>query len=152
MNFYCTSVASMLFTIHMIIAIMPYFNTELFMSCNAFLYKFVSPCLLYDCLFYQRIPCHDDVIKWIHFPRYWPFVRRIHRLMFSVICAWTNNWANNGDTDDLRYHRTHSGVIVMYHHDGLTHWGRDKMATISQTTCLNAFCWMKIYAFRLKFD
>ena len=22
---------------------------------------------------------HDDVMKWKHFPRYWPFVRRIHR-------------------------------------------------------------------------
>ena len=22
---------------------------------------------------------HDDVIKWKHFPRYWPFVREIHR-------------------------------------------------------------------------
>ena len=22
--------------------------------------------------------CHDDVIKWKHFPRYWPFVRGIH--------------------------------------------------------------------------
>ena len=22
---------------------------------------------------------HDDVIKWNHFPRYWPFVRGIHR-------------------------------------------------------------------------
>ena len=22
---------------------------------------------------------HDDVIKWMHFPRYWPFVRGIHR-------------------------------------------------------------------------
>ena len=44
---------------------------------------------------------HDDVIKWKHFPRYWPFVRGIHRprvnsphkgqwrgaLMFSLICA-----------------------------------------------------------------
>ena len=44
---------------------------------------------------------HDDVIKWEHFPRYWPFVRGIHRwpvnsphkgqwrgaLMFSLICA-----------------------------------------------------------------
>ena len=53
--------------------------------------------------------CHDDVIKWKHFPRYWPFVRGIHRspvnsphkgqwrgaLMFSLICAWTNGWANN---------------------------------------------------------
>ena len=22
---------------------------------------------------------HDDVIKWKYFPRYWPFVREIHR-------------------------------------------------------------------------
>ena len=43
----------------------------------------------------------NDVIKWIHFPRYWPFVRGIHRspvnsphkgqwrraLKFSLICA-----------------------------------------------------------------
>ena len=27
---------------------------------------------------YQR-QCHDDVIKWKHFPRNWPFVRGIHR-------------------------------------------------------------------------
>ena len=25
------------------------------------------------------VSCHDDVIKWKHFPRYWPFVRGIHR-------------------------------------------------------------------------
>ena len=45
---------------------------------------------------------HDDVIKWEHFPRDWPFVRGIHRsplnsphkgqwrgvLMFSLICIW----------------------------------------------------------------
>ena len=36
---------------------------------------------------------HDDVIKWKHFPRYWPFVRGIHRswwrgaLVFSLMCA-----------------------------------------------------------------
>ena len=26
-----------------------------------------------------RVTVHDDVIKWKHFPRYWPFVRGIHR-------------------------------------------------------------------------
>ena len=26
-----------------------------------------------------RVSAHDDVIKWKHFPRYWPFVRGIHR-------------------------------------------------------------------------
>ena len=49
-----------------------------------------------------KICWHDDVIKWKHFPRYWPFVRRIHRstvnslhkgqwrgaMMFSLICDW----------------------------------------------------------------
>ena len=59
---------------------------------------------------------HDDVIKWKHFPHYWPFVRGIRRssvnyprkdqwrevLMFSLICAWANSWANNGDPGDFR--------------------------------------------------
>ena len=50
-----------------------------------------------------------DVIKWKHFPRYWPFVRGIHRsplnsthkgqwrgaVMFSLICASINNGVKN---------------------------------------------------------
>ena len=27
---------------------------------------------------HQASSVHDDVIKWKHFPRYWPFVRGIH--------------------------------------------------------------------------
>ena len=34
-------------------------------------------------------------------------------LMFSLICAWTNSWANNGDASSLRCHHTHYDVIVM---------------------------------------
>ena len=70
---------------------------------------------------------HDDVIKWKHFPRYWPFVRGIHRspvnsphkgqwrgaLMFSLICAWINGWVNNREAGDLRRHRAHYDVTVM---------------------------------------
>ena len=70
---------------------------------------------------------HDDVIKWKHFPRYWPFVRGIHRspvncphkgqwrgaFMFSLICVWINGWVNNGDAGDLRRYRAHHDVIVM---------------------------------------
>ena len=33
----------------------------------------------------------------------------------------------------------------------LTHWGWDKMADIPQTTFSNAFSWMKMYEFRLRF-
>ena len=70
---------------------------------------------------------HDDVIKWKHFPRYWPFVRGIPRspvnsphkgqwrgaLMFSLICARINDWVNNREAGDLRRYRTHYDVIVM---------------------------------------
>ena len=31
------------------------------------------------CIAATVISLHDDVIKWKHFPRYWPFVRGIHR-------------------------------------------------------------------------
>ena len=34
----------------------------------------------------------------------------------------------------------------------LTHWGRDKMDAILQTTFSNAFSWMKMFEFRFKFN
>ena len=34
----------------------------------------------------------------------------------------------------------------------LTHWGQDKMATISQTTFSNAFSWIKMHEFCLRFQ
>ena len=33
--------------------------------------------------------------------------------MFSLICAWTNDWANNRNAGDLRRHRTHYDVTVV---------------------------------------
>ena len=70
---------------------------------------------------------HDDVIKWKHFPHYWPFVRGIHRspvnsphkgqwrgaLMFTLICARINGWVNNREAGDLRRYLAHYDVIVM---------------------------------------
>ena len=37
-------------------------------------------------------------------------------LMFSLICAWTSGWANNRYAGDLRRHRTHYDVTLMYTH------------------------------------
>ena len=76
---------------------------------------------------YQKTATHDDVHKWKHFPRYWPFVRGIHRtpvnsphkgqwrgaLKFSLICVWINGLVNNRETGDLRRHRIHYDVTVM---------------------------------------
>ena len=70
---------------------------------------------------------HDDVIKWKHFPRYWPFVWGIHRspvnsphkdqwrraLMFSLIYIWINGWANNRETGDLGRYRAHYDVTIL---------------------------------------
>ena len=65
--------------------------------------------------------------QWKHCPRYWPFVRWIHRtpansphkgqcrraLRFSLICVWINGWVNNREAGDLRRYRAHHDVIVM---------------------------------------
>ena len=79
------------------------------------------------------ISLHDDVIKWKHFPLYWPFVRGIHRspvnslhkgqwrgaLMFSLIWTWMNGWVNNREAGDLRHHGAHYDVTVMNRHNSL---------------------------------
>ena len=86
---------------------------------------------------------HDDVIKWKHFPRYWPFVREIHRspvnfphkgqwrgaLMFTLICARMNGWVNNREAGDLRRYLVHYDVIVMqqmFYHDTNSYTGKHK--------------------------
>ena len=35
-------------------------------------------------------------------------------LMFSLICVWTNGWVNNREAGDLRCHRAHYDVIIMF--------------------------------------
>ena len=90
---------------------------------------------------------YDDVIKWNHFPRYWPFVWGIHQspvnsphkgqrrwaLMFSLICALINGWVNNGEAGDLRCNCTHYDVIVM-----------------TSTHVEDRVCWNKIVSVRCK--
>ena len=85
------------------------------------------------------------------FPRYWPFVRGIHRwlvnsphkgqwrgaLIFSLIWGWINGWLNNRKAGDLRRHRAHYGVTVIY--TGATkqeHWFLFKIqALLYDRTC-----------------
>ena len=68
---------------------------------------------------------HDDVIQWKQFPRYWPFVRGIHRspvnsphkgqwpgsLMFSLIYVWVIN----SEAGNFRCHRAHYYVTVIHY-------------------------------------
>ena len=99
------------------------------------IYNFQGAVKLY-CICTEPTIFHDDVIKWKHFPRNWPFVRGIHRspvtsphkgqwrgvLMFSLICAWINDWVNNREAGDLRHHRAHYDVIVMSLKKSQSHW------------------------------
>ena len=95
---------------------------------------------------------HDDVIKWKHFPRYWPFVREIHRspvnfphkgqwrgaLMFTLICARMNGWVNNREAGDLRRYLVHYDVIVMMSLNKICHknYFHISQGPISQNPCL----------------
>ena len=69
---------------------------------------------------------HDDVIKWEHFPRYWRYRPPMNSplkgqwrvaLMFSLICTWITGWVNNREAGDLRRHRAHYDVTVMFCND-----------------------------------
>ena len=71
-------------------------------------------------------------------------------LVFSLICAWTNDWVNNRKAGDLRRHHAHYDVTVMAHvsstgklHDSLSsvwplslhvYWNRDKYMYIETET------------------
>ena len=93
-----------------------------------------------------RQQIHDDVIKWKHFQRYWPFVRGIHRspvnsphkgqwrgaLMFSLICARINSWVNNRAAGDLRCHRAHYDVILILFYRSYVR--REQLSIIFQTS------------------
>ena len=104
----------------------------------------------------RKTVSHDDVIKWKHFPRYWPFVRGIHRwpvnsphrcqwrgvLMLSLIWAWINGWVNTCEAGDLRRHRAHYDVIAMRHIH--THSGTKCCQPVSRPSHLdneNPYTW-----------
>ena len=87
-------------------------------------------------------------------------------VFFSLIWAWTNDWANNRNAGDLRRHRAHYDVIIMSvahrrvqfnkHVSTLSHWvpsGRHKntiyfFTYLSEYQCVSSRR-MKLYFFLL---
>ena len=98
-----------------------------YIRCSNSLFVIILLILLLDVENTKLLILHDEVIKWKHFPLYWPFEWIIHRwrvnfphkgqcrgaLMFSLICAWNNGWVNNREAGDLRRHHAHYDVTVM---------------------------------------
>ena len=71
------------------------------------------------------------------------FPRIINASFFYTYCEWKHVlhiWILQSTT-----YPAETGI-------DLTHWGRDKMAAISQTTLSNAFSWLKMLEFRFKFQ
>ena len=95
--------------------------------CHFEVQSFTERMVFFAVIFVAVMGLHDDVIKWKHFPHYWPPVRGIHRspvnsphkgqwrgaLMFTLICARIIGWVNNRKAGDLRRYRHHYDVIVM---------------------------------------
>ena len=86
----------------------------------------------------------DDVIKWKLFPRYrWiPLTKASDTGLwcFLLICVWTNHWANNTDTGNLRRHRTHYDVTVMQ--IGINGWN-EWYISLRRGPKWNACCYYK---------
>ena len=99
---------------------------------------------------------HDDVMKWKHFPRCWPFVRGIHRspvnsphkgqwrgaLIFrwSAPWSWINGWVNIREAGDLRRHRAHYDVIIML--NSITVWISNHICSFQ--LCVITHPWLNI--------
>ena len=109
----------------------PSLNSVSFMALPWKFCRILSTCLQtltwsqHGCCWFPGI--HDDVVKWKHFPCYWPFVRGFPRwplnsphkgqwygtLMFSLICDWINSWKNNCEAGDFKHIHAHYDIIVM---------------------------------------
>ena len=75
-------------------------------------YAYESTCIMFYWVQFAYFALYDDVIKWKHFrvtgplrgiPPPGPVVNSPHKSQwdgastFSLICAWTNGWVNNGE-------------------------------------------------------
>ena len=76
--------------------------------------------------------------------KYIPCISRVFRDI-------TRQWKGHIKWASINCHCQSLSISVHYKPILLTHWGRNKMEVISQTTFLNAFSRMKMLEYRLKF-
>ena len=95
--------------------------------------------LFSDKTFLQKLPQADKHGVQIACQRIWCSDLNISKLHTMFVCKLMWSW------------KVHFLVDMPMYTVLLTHWGRDKMAAIFQTTFSNPFSWMKMYEFRLRF-
>ena len=74
--------------------------------------------------------------------------KKTSKLRVTGLCAGNSSGTSEFPAQRASYVENVS-IWWRHHEHGLTltHWGRDKMAAISQTTFSNAFSWIKTYEF-----
>ena len=77
----------------------------------------------------------------------WFIRKRIHYCSGFLLLEWQVDWSFAREYISLSSIHGRLGLT----HVLLTHWGRDEMAAVSQTILSNAFSWMKMLEFRLRF-
>ena len=91
---------------------------------------------------------------------YWPFVRRLQHwlvefphkgLVMQKTFPSHDIIMQKGDVASCCGWISDTKLFVAWPQMSLTHWGRDKIDAILQTTFSNAISWMKMFEFRLKF-
>ena len=111
---------------------------------------------------FKDAACYDDVIKWKHFPRYWPFVRGIHRspvnsphkgqwrgaLMFSLICALNKrlnkqSWGWWFETSSRLLWRHRNGLKFVQNRYFSKIWPRSKIFEIFEKIGILRKVWPK---------
>ena len=86
-------------------------------------------------------PAPDDII----FSDRWISCRNGQRCGVLVFSLSLNKQSSGRWSVTLIWHHCSDEGWYVGNHDGLTYWGRNKMATISKTTFTYVFSWMKFF-------
>ena len=100
-----------------------------------------------DCLCNSAFDQKDNLEN-IKTPYYYPFVKGINRSLVDSPHKGPVKRKAVPCHDIIMGYRNRA---TRWYQARLTHWGRDKMDAISQTTFSSAFLWMKLLEFLLRF-
>ena len=122
------------------------------------------PCILRDLLksnpFITNLMVFASVQIYMPWHEYHEFVKISSQEFLHFPWTWRDHitlilpsrpLCRHCDALSWRHHTRGRFVLTFVWQYLLTHWGRDKMAVIFQTTVSNAFYWMKMHEFRLRF-